>query len=132
VRFPKSGQVTGIAVDFAGLGGFSKFLRVEGRTTQFIPLQHWLPFEATFVFNSRVGYTLPWNTIGDYDLPGCDVDPSLCAVFANSEVRYLTQIDTDLKLPLTERYFLGGIGAFQVRGFKQRSLGPRRTILDTR
>jgi outer membrane protein insertion porin family len=132
VRFPKSGEITGVSLDVAGLGGFSKFLRMEARTTQFIPLKRWLPFEATFVFNSRAGYVLPWNNISDYDLPGCDVEPTLCAAFANSEVRYLTQIDTDLKLPLTERYFLGGIGAFQVRGFKQRSLGPRRTILDTR
>ena len=50
-------------------------------------------------------------------------------MFANSEVRYLTQIDTDLKLPLTERYFLGGLGQFQLRGFKARSVGPRRPIL---
>jgi outer membrane protein assembly factor BamA len=34
-----------------------------------------------------------------------------------------------LKLPLTERYFLGGIGAFQLRGYKARSVGPRRAIL---
>lgn len=129
LRFPKSGNVTGVAVEVAGLGGFSKFLRLEARTTQFVPLKEWLPFEATFVFNSRVGYVLPWNTIGDYDLPGCGA--STCFTGVN-EIRFLTEIDTDLKLPLTERYFLGGLGAFQVRGFKQRSLGPRRTILDTR
>ena len=132
VRFPKSGNVTGVSVEFAGLGGFSNFLRLEGRTTEFFPLKQWLPFEATFVFNSRVGYVSPWNTIGEYDLPGCDLSPAQCADFASGEIRYLTQIDTDLELPLTERYFLGGLGAFQVRGFKQRSLGPRRTILDTR
>ena len=129
IRFPKSGHVTGIAFDFAGLGGFSEFLRIEGRTTQFIPLNHWLPFESTFVFNTRVGYTIPWNVIEDYDLPDCGA--STCST-GFDQVRYLTQIDTDLELPLTERYFLGGLGAFQVRGFKQRSLGPRRTILDTK
>ncbi len=132
LRFPKSGNITGVAAELAGLGGFSEFLRLEARTTQFIPLKHWLPFEATFVFNSRVGYVVPWNVIGDYDLPECGLSPAQCADFAGSEIRYLTQIDDDLKLPLTERYFLGGLGAFQVRGFKQRSLGPRRTILDTR
>ncbi|MEN8182450.1 MAG: BamA/TamA family outer membrane protein, partial [Myxococcota bacterium] len=32
-------------------------------------------------------------------------------------------------LPLTQRYFLGGLGTFQLRGFKARSVGPRRSIL---
>jgi outer membrane protein insertion porin family len=126
LRFPKSGSVSGVAVEFAGLGGFSQFLRLEGRTTQFFPMKRWLGFDSTFIFNSRIGYVLPFNTIGDYNLPGCGFQ--FCGT-GSDEVRFLTDIDTDLKLPLTERYFLGGIGAFQVRGFKQRSLGPRRTIL---
>jgi outer membrane protein assembly factor BamA len=41
----------------------------------------------------------------------------------------LQDIDTELKLPLTERYFLGGLGTFQLRGYKARSVGPRRAIL---
>ena len=41
----------------------------------------------------------------------------------------LDQIDDDLELPLTERYFLGGLGNFQLRGFNARSVGPRRAIL---
>jgi outer membrane protein insertion porin family len=39
----------------------------------------------------------------------------------------LTIIDGDQLLPITERYFLGGLNS--VRGFKARSLGPRRAIL---
>jgi len=131
IRFPKRGHVTGFNVDLAGLGGFSEFLRLEGRTTHFIPLGHWLPFESTFVFNSRVGYAIPWNDVQDYDLPGCDVP--LCQDFVALDpqsIRALENIDRDLELPLTERYFLGGLGAFQLRGFEQRSLGPRRTILE--
>ena len=131
LRFPKSGSISGLALEVAGLGGFSKFLRMEARTTQFFPLKRWLGFESTFVFNSRVGYVLPWNTISDFTLPNCagGVLAACPAAGTSSQVAYLAQIDTDLQLPLTERYFLGGIGAFQVRGFKQRSLGPRRTIL---
>jgi len=132
IRFPKSGHITGANIDFAGLGGFAEFLRIEGRTTHFIPVGGWLPFEATFVVNSRVGYALPWNDISDYDLPGCDTSDCL-ATFGtdpNNEIRALAGIDDDLELPLTERYFLGGLGAFQVRGFEQRSLGPRRAILE--
>jgi outer membrane protein assembly factor BamA len=130
-RFPKSGHVTGVNVDLAGLGGFSEFLRLEGRSTHFIPVGHWLPFDATFVFNSRVGYAIPWNDIEDYDLPGCDSVGCLAlTAFDPQSIRALENIDRDLELPLTERYFLGGLGAFQVRGFEQRSLGPRRTILE--
>ncbi|HXX47534.1 MAG TPA: outer membrane protein assembly factor BamA [Myxococcota bacterium] len=130
LRFPHTGGISGIAVEFAGLGGFSDFLRAEARTTQFIPLKRFLGFDSTFIFNSRVGYVLPMNTIADYNLPDCGIgDPSLCGPTGSPEIKYLAQIDTDLKLPLTERYFLGGIGPFQVRGFKLRSLGPRRPIL---
>ena len=132
IRFPKSGHITGANIDFAGLGGFAEFLRIEGRTTHFIPVGSWLPFESTFVVNSRVGYALPWNDISDYDLPGCD-STDCAALFGtdpNNEIRALAGIDDDLELPLTERYFLGGLGAFQVRGFEQRSLGPRRAILE--
>jgi len=130
VRFPKSGNISGLALEIAGLGGFSLFLRAVARTTQFVPLKRWLGFESTFVFNSRVGYVLPWNTVSDFNLPNCGAsDVSQCAALPSNQVAYLAQIDTDLKLPLTERYFLGGIGAFQLRGYKQRSIGPRRTIL---
>ena len=130
LRFPKSGGISGFAIEFAGLGGFSDFLRAEARTTQFVPLRRWLGFDSTFIFNSRVGYVLPMNTIADYNLPNCGLsDPNLCGPTPSPEIKYLGQIDTDLKLPLTERYYLGGIGAFQVRGFKLRSLGPRRSIL---
>jgi outer membrane protein insertion porin family len=136
IRFPRSGQVSGFAVDFAGLGGLNQFLRIEGRTTWFLPAKRWLGFDSTFVVNSRFGWAIPFNDISDFDLPGCSGDPSnpnTCAGFVAldpDQIQGLSNIDTDLELPLTERYFLGGLGAFQVRGFKQRSLGPRRTILD--
>jgi outer membrane protein insertion porin family len=130
IRFPKEGQVSGMAVEFAGLGGLNQFLRLEGRTTWFFPVKRWLGFESTFVFNSRFGWAIPLNSISDFDLPGCD-NPLVCTNPVNTaEARPLTEIDTDLKLPLTERYFLGGLGAFQLRGFKQRSVGPRRSILN--
>jgi outer membrane protein insertion porin family len=128
LRFPKSGSVSGVALEVAGLGGFSKFLRAEARTTQFYPLKRWVGFDSTFVFNSRIGYVLPLNQVSDFSLPGCG-QADCTSLETTPQVKFLQDIDTDLKLPLTERYFLGGIGAFQLRGFKQRSLGPRRTIL---
>ena len=48
---------------------------------------------------------------------------------SNGQFRRLEDVDDELTLPLTERYFLGGLGQFQLRGFKARSVGPRRAIL---
>lgn len=130
VRFPKSGQIWGLAVETAGLGGLNKFVRFEGRWTKFVPARKWLGFESTFVVNSRIGYVLPLNSISDFDLPPCEsagCDGSLAT--SNDELRRLKDIDSDLKLSLSERYFLGGLGAFQLRGFQQRTVGPRRTAL---
>ncbi len=131
LRFPKRGQISGAALEFAGLGGLTQFLRLEGRSTWWLPLRGFLPFESTFVVNSRVGYALPLNKIGDWDLPDCDAQCQAQLAFVDepNKFRHITQIDRDLELPLSERYFLGGIGAFQVRGFRQRSLGPRRPLL---
>jgi len=128
IRFPSTGYITGGSLDFAGLGGVNEFIRLEGRTTHWLPVR-FLPFPATFVLNSRIGYALPFNSVDDFDLPPCESAGCLAYLAANPEYRALEDIDDDLELPLTERYFLGGLGAFQVRGFKQRSLGPRRTIL---
>jgi outer membrane protein insertion porin family len=129
IRFPKRGQITGFGLEFAGLGGLSQFLRFEGRTTWFLPLQRWLGFSSTFIVNSRAGYVFPLNSIGDFDLPGCGLECQAFVALDPSQIQPLTNIDTDLELPISERYFLGGVGPFQVRGFKQRSLGPRRPIL---
>jgi outer membrane protein assembly factor BamA len=71
--------------------------------------------------SARVGYAIPFNTIGDYDL-----GPAVCTTSENCT---LSAIDEDFTLPLTERYFVGGLGAYQLRGFKARSVGPRRSIL---
>ena len=122
-RFPKSGQIWALAVETAGLGGLNKFLRFEGRLTRFMPARKWVGFESTLIFNSRLGYVLPLNSIGDFDLPECVG----CTPFP--QLQRLEDIDDDLKLSLSERYFLGGLGAFQLRGFEQRTVGPRRTAL---
>jgi len=127
---PTSGRIVGASVDLAGLGGFSKFARFEGRWIGFFRppgwFPRWFPFrdKSTFILSARLGYVVPFNDISDYDIPLVFNQPD-----SSSEVQGLQQIDTDLKLPLTERYFLGGIGTFQLRGFKARSVGPRRAIL---
>ncbi|MCP4003301.1 MAG: outer membrane protein assembly factor BamA [bacterium] len=134
IRFPKDGQVSAVAMEYAGIGGLNQFLRLEARTTWFLPLRNRLFSDSTFIINSRIGWAIPLNDLSDFDLPQCTgTGPNDCQTWlagSSGVHRPLETIDRDLKLPLTERYFLGGLGSFQVRGFKQRSLGPRRTILD--
>ncbi len=130
IRFPRKGKILGGALELAGLGGLNKFIRIEGRGTWFIPFKKYTGFESTFVVNSRAGWAIPLNQIGDFDLPGCTGGACAGLIGTSGQAAALTNIDTDLKLPLSERYFLGGLGSFQVRGFKQRSLGPRRGILN--
>jgi outer membrane protein insertion porin family len=120
---PTEGHQLGASLEYSGLGFFSEFLRLEGRGSWFLGAPRWLFDRSTFVVSTRVGYAMPFNDIGDYDFPpSADVPHDL-------SVRPLQEIDTDIVLPLSERYFLGGLGTFQLRGFKSRSVGPRRAVL---
>ena len=125
---PTSGSTYGATLEFAGLGGFASFARLEGRFAYYQRAPSWLFDRSAFVISTRLGYTLPFNTVDDYsldlpDITACDIQ-SRCTNIAR-----LDNIDTDVKLPLTDRYFLGGIGSFQLRGYKSRSVGPRRPLL---
>jgi outer membrane protein assembly factor BamA len=107
------------------MGLFSNFARVEGQAYWFLGAPSWMPERSTFAVSTRMGYAMPFNSISDYDTPNSVIDPTLFG----PQAQELSDIDSDSKLPLTERYFLGGLGRFQMRGFKARSLGPRRPIL---
>ncbi len=136
IRFPRHGRLSSLFVEFAGLGGLNEFLRAEARTTWYMPWSRWLPFDATLVINTRAGWAIPFNSVSDFDLPACTSTPGpggvSCADFVagfGAQADGLSTIDDDLELTLSERYFLGGLGSFQLRGFKQRSVGPRRSVL---
>jgi outer membrane protein insertion porin family len=124
---PTDGYEAGFSLEGAGLGGFTRFARAEARGAIYRGVPDWLPIplgdRSSVLFAARLGYTLPFNDIGDYTFPigahGC----------LNSENCPLDEIDDDIKLPLSERYFLGGLGSFQLRGYKARSVGPRRSII---
>jgi outer membrane protein assembly factor BamA len=125
---PTSGTSSGLTLEYAGLGGFANFLRMEARHTWYMGAPDWMLDHSTFVLGTKIGYVIPFNDIDDYNLglqnvPDCRVEGQ-CDNVAN-----LDQINDDLTLPLTERYFLGGIGTFQLRGYKARSVGPRRAVL---
>ncbi len=125
---PTSGHQIGASLEGAGLGGFSKFARLEARGVFFLGAPSWLFDRSSFVAAVRAGYALPFNRISEFEtlnpLPGDDV-----LLGSSPQFRRLQDIDDDLTLPLTERYFLGGLGQFQLRGFRGRSVGPRRPIL---
>jgi outer membrane protein insertion porin family len=121
---PTEGYVLGGSLEYSGLGFFSKFARFEGRAVYYLGAPSWMPERSTFVVGTRFGWTLPFNVIGDYDLPNVEVLQTI-----DGNILPLDQIDTNLKLPLSERYFLGGLGEYQLRGFEARSVGPRRAIL---
>jgi outer membrane protein insertion porin family len=138
---PTAGRILEGSVDFAGLGGDANFGRLEGRAGFFFAypewFPEWIPFreKSAWLVGARVGYTIPMNSISDFDLPPYDVSqleffPD-CDDKGGKDCEHLPldMIDTDLKLPLSERYFLGGLGTFQLRGFEARSVGPRRASL---
>lgn len=123
---PKVGYQAAGTLEYAGLGGFSKFMRMEGRGAYYLPAPSWFPLPSTFVFAARGGWTPPFNSISDFNFSNVFIGTG-CA--GNGETCPINLIDSDLVLPLTERYFLGGLGTFQLRGYKARSVGPRRSIL---
>jgi outer membrane protein insertion porin family len=123
---PKAGFQAAGSLEYAGLGGFANFLRVEGRGAYYLQAPSWFPIPSTFVFAGRAGYSAPFNSISDYDFTDVFIGTG-CA--GNGQTCPINLIDTDLTLPLTERYFLGGLGTFQLRGYRSRSVGPRRAIL---
>jgi outer membrane protein assembly factor BamA len=121
---PTTGYTFGSSFEFAGLGFFSRFLRTEASAAWYLGAPWWMPEKSTFVLSGRIGYILPLNDISDYDLGDLAVIPT-----SDGNLLPLQAIDEDLTLPLSERYFLGGLGEFQLRGFEARSVGPRRALL---
>ncbi len=127
-RFTRSGNTTGFSLEVAGLGGVNKFLRLEARTTRYMPFQVF-GLDSTFIFNTRAAYAFPLNSISDFDLDDCSNAQCLAALASDGSLRALSDIDDDLELPLSERFILGGVGSFQLRGYENRSVGPRRARL---
>jgi outer membrane protein insertion porin family len=130
---PKEGFQYGGSMEFAGLGGFTDFFRVEGKIGYYLPAPSWFPLPSTFAFFARTGYTVPFNSLSDYNLgpnsqdlcqPGSSPSPAV-----GPQACFLGALDRDLTLPLSERYFLGGLGTYQLRGYKYRTVGPRRPTL---
>jgi outer membrane protein insertion porin family len=94
---PTEGIAGGLAVKYAGLGGDSRFLKADTRGRWYYPVLKDANWGGTYVV--ALGGTLGYG-VGLKDRPNGKKD-----------------------LPLFERYFPGGLNS--VRGFAERSLGPR-------
>ena len=66
---PTEGYQLGGTLEYAGLGFFSQFARSRARATWYLGAPSWLLERSTFVVGTRFGWALPFNSIGDYDLP---------------------------------------------------------------
>jgi outer membrane protein insertion porin family len=125
---PTAGYAARASLEYAGLGGFSKYLSLDGSAGYYFGSPDWLIERSTFVVSTRFGYALPFNKLSDFDVAvsGSTVceNPANCVNSGN-----LDQLDDDIRLPLTERYFLGGLGSTRLRGYEGRSVGPRRAQL---
>jgi len=129
---PTRGLQAAGSAEFAGLGGFSQFLRLEARVAKYWRAPEFIPYfggRSTFSATFRSGWAIPFNEFDDWDIPGQFQTGVVPIGLLEDEVKILADIDQDIELPLTERYFLGGLGTFQLRGFRARSVGPRRAVL---
>jgi outer membrane protein insertion porin family len=94
---PSEGTKSGFAVKFAGLGGDNRFIKSDISARWYYPLLKDPSWGGSYVFSvgGTLGYGFGFN------------QPS----------------SSKYELPLFERYFPGGINS--VRGFQDRSLGPK-------
>lgn len=97
---PTEGTRSNLSLKFAGLGGDNNFLKLDTQTRWFYPIlsdPKW-GGDYTLVLGSTLGYG----------------------------VTFKERHNGQENLPLSERYFPGGINS--VRGFADRSLGPRDPV----
>ncbi len=102
---PTAGSFQQIALDYGGLGGSTDFVKLEAEGRWFFPIYRspsWGTF--TLMTGGFLGYGF-----GDKD-------------FTDATGREVLRGD----LPLFERYFPGGIDS--IRGFSERTLGPREPV----
>ena len=71
------------------------------------------PDRSSFVLRASMGYALSLNDISDFNY---EIPPEWTRFQGDPNVRSLDQVDVDSTLPLTERYFLGGLGTVPIAG----------------
>ena len=102
---PTRGSLQQFSVGYGGLGGSTDFIKAETEARWFFP-----------VYRSQTGGDVTLMTGGFLGYGFGDKD------FSDDSGRQILEGD----LPLFERYFPGGIDS--IRGFAERSLGPRESV----
>jgi outer membrane protein insertion porin family len=96
---PTEGSINTASVEVAGLGGYHEFTKIDVNSRWYFPIyRSERGWKLVYAINGTFGYG--WGNGGD----------------------------SGEELPLSERYFPGGINT--VRGFQSRSLGPREDYCD--
>ena len=118
---PTDGYQWGGGIEGAGLGGFSQFMRLEARGAYYQPAPKWLIDGSTFVFVSARRLVFRSTRFRITTLATHCAKTIHCAApcSATSKFETLDSIDREIELPLTERYFVGGLGTFQLRGYRR-------------
>lgn len=107
---PTAGSLQQISLGYAGLGGDTDFTKAELEARFFFP-----------VYNSPKWGTFTWMTGGFLGYGIGDIDFTEKSHIGTRDEKILED-----DLPLFERYFPGGINS--IRGFGERSLGPREAV----
>jgi outer membrane protein insertion porin family len=107
---PTAGSMQQISFGYAGLGGDTDFTKAELEARFFFPIYH-SPKWGTFT----------WMTGGFLGYGIGDIDFTEKSHIGTRDKKILED-----DLPLFERYFPGGINS--IRGFGERSLGPRQPV----
>lgn len=107
---PTDGSFQQLSFTHAGVGGETNYEKLELDTRFFIP-----------VYNSRRFGTLVWRTGGFLGYGLGDISFTKIDPISTRGKRIL-----DGDLPVFDRYFPGGINS--IRGFGERSLGPRERV----
>jgi outer membrane protein insertion porin family len=107
---PTGGSMQQLSFGYAGLGGETDYTKVELETRFFTP-----------IYNSPKWGTFTWMIGGFLGYGVGDIDFSETGPIGTRSEKVLED-----DLPLFDRYFPGGINS--VRGFGERSLGPREAV----
>lgn len=97
--FPKNGAIIQVSSDFVGLGGNARYAKLYGKIGLYYHLRNLIDFDLILRYKAQIGAIFPYNK--------------------NEELMTHTQTKG---VPITDRFYLGGIGT--VRGYNSSQVSP--------
>ncbi|MGX3010580.1 outer membrane protein assembly factor BamA [Helicobacter sp. 23-1044] len=97
--FPKNGVIAQISSDFMGLGGNARYAKLYGKVGLYYHLRNLIDFDVILRYKAQIG-----------------------AIFAYKKSEELMKKDQVTGVPITDRFYLGGIGT--VRGYNSSQVSP--------